>query len=119
MTSFNRPYYDVLYKDMIRDKYPQKQELLNKLIVDKEWIALDVIEINNILFKKNETEGAEDLDMPHRAYDKRSILKILYYQSEMNLNNTEIVELYGMSRNTLAKWKKAYKKDLQEFEENL
>lgn len=115
MSTPNRPNYQQLYADMIRDKYPEKEKLCTGLLKKKNWIALDVIAINKILFDINKKDSDKDLDKKHRAYDTESILKILRYQYENELTNVDTVELYGISKNTLTKWKKAYKEQIASF----
>ncbi len=111
----NRPLYRQLYADMIRDKYPEKAALCAKFLQKKEWIALDVIQINEILFGSKKDRSDVEIDQKHRAYDAESILKILRYQRDNMLSNSEISAKYGLSRNTLSKWKKAFKKELEIF----
>lgn len=97
-----------MYTDLIRDKYPEKEAICQKYIRKQQWIALDVIQINDILFGSNKSKFSKIIDQKHRAYDLTSILCILKDQRENGLNNNETANKYGLSRNTLAKWKKYF-----------
>ena len=61
----NRPLYRQLYADMIRDKYPEKAALCAKFLQKKEWIALDVIQINEILFGSKKDRSDVEIDQKH------------------------------------------------------
>lgn len=104
----NRPFYRKLYVDLIRDKYPYKEQDISLFLIKKVWTALDVIEINELLFGSNKDKSDVVVDKKHRAYDKASIVKILRYQKRNNLKNIEIANKYGLSRNTISKWKKLF-----------
>lgn len=94
---------------MVRDRYPEKSKQLARFFKKEKWIALDVIHINKILF------GESDLDKQHRAYDKESILKILQYQYDNELYNYEVAQEFGISRNTITKWKIAYQEKINKI----
>lgn len=109
MSTNSRPFYKKLYADMIRDKYPEKVVRCARFLKKDRWIALDVIQINEILFGSSKDKSDVRVDRKHRAYDRESIQKILQYQQENELTNQAIVEEFGVSRNTVSKWKIAYK----------
>lgn len=111
MSKYNRPFYQKLYADLIREKHPEKHSLCADLLQKKEWIVLDVIRINNILFGKS----TDSKTKKHRAYDTASILKILRYQYDNNLSHKDISKRYGTSRNTIAKWNKLYADEIEYF----
>lgn len=104
----NRPFYRKLYTDMIRDRYPEKEMLCSGFMEKEIWTALDVIEVNALLFGKTKKEADTRVDQKHRAYDKESIKRILRYQQINKLNNIQLANKYGLSRNTIAKWKKQF-----------
>lgn len=112
MNSNNKPFYNRLYADMIRDKYPDKADSCAKFIKKKRWIALDVIEINEILFGSSKGKLDIQIDQKHRAYDTESILQILRDQKANKMNNNETTNKYGLSRNTLSKWRKIFENDI-------
>ena len=103
----NRPFYHKLYADLIRDKYPDKMPDCSGYLQKENWTALDVIQVNELLFGSKMRVGLS-IDKKHRAYDKESIQQILIYQQNNMLNNNQIANKYGLSRNTVAKWKKLY-----------
>lgn len=115
MNKKNRPFYHRLYADMIRDKYPEKETLCAKFLRKDNWIALDVIQVNEILFGSKKDKTDVKIDQKHRAYDTESILKILNDQKNNMLSNNETASKYGLSRNTLSKWRKAFKEELEMY----
>lgn len=102
-----KPDYKKIYEDIISFNYPEKMEICRNLLNKNEWTALDVISINNILFDK-------DIDRSNnskfRSYDEQTIVKILHYQKELGLNNSELALHFRLSRNTVSKWKKIFGK---------
>lgn len=104
----NRPFYNKLYADMIRDKYPDKASICNSYLQKENWTALDVIQVNELLFGSEKRKQDHKIDKIHRAYDEQSISQILTYQMKNKLNNNQIADRFGLSRNTVAKWKKLF-----------
>ncbi len=104
----NRPFYNKLYADLIRDKYPDKEGVCAAYLLKENWTALDVIRVNALLFDSQKTRQDQFVDKRHRAYDPESIRRILLYQRKNKLNNKQVAAKYGLSRNTLAKWKKLF-----------
>lgn len=105
----NRPFYRKLYIDLVRDKYPDKELVISEFLKKQKWTALDVIEVNELLFGSDNNTFDILTNKKHRAYDELSIVQILDYQGKNMLSNIEIANKYGLSRNTIAKWKKLYK----------
>lgn len=104
----NRPLYKKLYIDMIRNKYPEKEALCSHFLEKENWTALDVMEVNDLLFGDKRSKSAHTRDKAHRSYDIESIKQILAYQRNNMLTNREVARHYGLSRNTVAKWKKLF-----------
>lgn len=104
----NRPFYHKVYADMIRDKYSDKESLCARYLQKENWTALDVIEVNELLFGSQKRRADRQIDQKHRSYDSESIKQILLYQQGNKLNNTQTARKYGLSRNTVAKWKKLF-----------
>lgn len=101
------PDYKRIYNDMIDLKYPEKKEICSNLLSKNTLSTLDIIKINKILCNKNSRENSK-FNQRHRSYDKLSILKILEYQKEYDLNNSQLARYYKLSRNTVTKWKKQF-----------
>lgn len=104
----NRPLYRKLYADMIRDKYPECEALCKHYFKKQHWTALDVLEVNQLLFSKKKNKQGVSVDQKHRAYDEESIKQILLYQQKNGLNNSQIANKYGLSRNTISKWRRLF-----------
>ncbi|WP_426482138.1 helix-turn-helix domain-containing protein [Chryseobacterium sp. R2ACT005] len=96
------PDYKRIYIDLLEMKYPEKKDACSILLKKNKLSALDVIKINRIIFGRSRTKRI------HRSYDENSIMKILKYQDENNLTNMELSRELGISRNTIAKWKKYF-----------
>lgn len=103
-----RPNYKKIYYDILTIKFPDKKEQCLLFFQDqKENLSdLDVIKLNKIIFGKE--IGEKSTARNHRSYDKSTIFKILEYQKKNKLNNTQTAKYYGLSRNTLTKWKKTF-----------
>lgn len=110
----NRPLYHKIYTDMIRDKYPDREENCRDYLNKKNWTALDVIRVNMILFSKKQGHKEILSGQRHRAYDEESIKQMLQDQKENMLNNKELSTKYKLSRNTVAKWKKIFGEEANE-----
>ncbi|KMQ61638.1 hypothetical protein ACM46_16755 [Chryseobacterium angstadtii] len=102
-----RPAYKKIYEDMLRLKFPDKRKDCETILSKDDLTEFDILQIENILFRKTETEKSLD-DKRHRSYDRDTILKILAYQKANKLNNTQVASRYGLSRNTVAGWKKRF-----------
>ncbi|GAA4160324.1 hypothetical protein GCM10022217_24170 [Chryseobacterium ginsenosidimutans] len=100
------PDYKRIYSDLIAEKFPDRKEC--KIILSKERLSeLDVITLNNILFKDN-NKDTTSLNQKHRSYNQDTILEILRYQKKNKLNNIQVAKHFKLSRNTVAKWKKIF-----------
>lgn len=104
----NKPFYQKLYADMIRDKYPEKEAECLLILQKKDWNTLDVIRIDQILFGKQRPKETLHFNKKHRAYDIESIKFLIDYQKKNKLSNKEMANTYELSRNTLTKWKKIF-----------
>lgn len=100
------PDYKRIYSDLIAEKFPNREEC--KIIMRKKMLSeLDVISLNNILFKDN-TKDTVAFNQKHRSYSQETILEILKYQKTNNMNNVQLAAHFKLSRNTVAKWKKIF-----------
>ncbi|AZB29635.1 MULTISPECIES: transposase [Chryseobacterium] len=103
----NKPDYKRIYRDLLKMKFPEKEKDCQPILQKENFSQLDVINLEIILFGKKQSEEFLN-DGRHRSYDKSTIFKILDYQKKNNLNNSELAKYYGLSRNTVAKWKKHF-----------
>lgn len=108
----NRPFYHKLYADMIRDKYPDKEQKCTRYLKKENWTALDVIQVNTLLSENQPQREQVTSDRRHRAYDQESIREILRYQKVNNLNNSQLSKKYCLSRNTVARWRRLFEEDI-------
>ena len=102
-----RPNYKLIYTDLIKRKFPNKESICKK-ILDKEVICnLDIINLNQMIFEKSDL-ATSHFNSRLRSYKNSDVLKILDYQKKNNLNNTQLSLHFGISRNTVIKWKKIF-----------
>lgn len=94
------PNYKRIYSDILAKKYPEKTKACTPLLEKENLSTLDVLWLNEKIFGSNSPRL--------RSYSRRDVLKILEYQKKYNLNNTELANHFGLSRNTVAKWKKHF-----------
>ncbi|MDN3705872.1 helix-turn-helix domain-containing protein [Myroides ceti] len=100
----SKPDYNRIYKDLVESWFPEQKEELVSLISVDITTSLDVIQVNNKLFNKK-SKDTQNYNQKLRSYDIPSIIRIVGYQQENFLTIKEISELFGVSRNTVAKWK--------------
>lgn len=105
------PNYKRIFQDIIKVKYPHKEEKCKNILEKKELAAMDIIKINQMIFGIKDKESFE-FDQSHRSYDTKAIIEILEYQKKNKLNNSELALHFKMSRNTIAKWKKLAEENL-------
>ncbi|KYH06602.1 transposase [Chryseobacterium cucumeris] len=102
-----KPNYNKIYSDIIQLKFPDKLLVCQKLLDKKELSVLDVIELNRKLFETSDL-SSEKFNQKLRSYDRRSILRMLDYQRDNKLNNSQLATHFNLSRNTVTVWKKRF-----------
>lgn len=100
------PNYKLIYEDMINKKFPHMKKICQTILDKNELSYLDVIKLNNIIFGNK-----KKFNQRLRSYNKVTILEILKYQKENNLNNTELARHFNLSRNSVSKWKIYFSQD--------
>ncbi len=99
------PNYKKIYTDLLNKKYPEKKQACEAILNKSKIESLDVIRLNEIIFSRKRLEVLNK-NQSFRSYDEETIVRILQYQKEHQLNNTELASHFKLSRNTVAKWKK-------------
>lgn len=102
-----KPDYNKIYIDLITKKFPDKKDLCSHILKKKSLTVLDIIEINTLLFQKQQRDS-NMINQKFRAYDKSTIFQILDFQKMNGLNNKQLALHYNLSRNTVTKWKKQF-----------
>ncbi|WP_231128606.1 hypothetical protein [Chryseobacterium vaccae] len=69
--------------------------------------ALDIVELNNRIFGTKD-QNLKKMNQKLRSYNESDILRILNYQKNHRMNNLQVAEHFGMSRNTLTKWRRIF-----------
>ena len=100
------PNYQKIYVDIIKKKYPHKEAECNTILSKQNISRMEIITLNKIIFGANKKTNS--FNQRHRSYNKTDIVQILEYQKKNNLNNTELLRHFSISRNTIAKWKKIF-----------
>ncbi|WP_223605521.1 helix-turn-helix domain-containing protein [Chryseobacterium sp. OSA05B] len=108
MRNQSQPNYKRIYSDIIDQKFPHKKLECEKLLKKKMLCAVDIIELNTRIF------GATDQDIKKvnkklRSYNRTDILHVLDYQKNHKMNNMQVAEHFGLSRNTMTKWRRMFK----------
>lgn len=103
----NQPNYKQIYSDIIDLKFPHKKAECEKLLEKKMLSAMDIMELNTRIF------GAKDQDVKKmnqklRSYNESDILRILDYQKSHRMNNLQVAEHFGLSKNTMTKWRRMF-----------
>lgn len=93
--------YKVIFSDILEKRHPNKKELCEALLDKKHFSAMDVVELDQIIFDKNKSTEASNHRL--RSYSKSDIIKILEYQKKNRLNNSQLANHFKISRNTIAK----------------
>jgi hypothetical protein len=101
------PDYKRIYSDILIKRFPEKKASCKKILEKNFLSVLDIIRLNETIFGK--ANLADNIfNQRHRSYQKSSIMDILKYQKDNNLNNTQLALHFKLSRNTVAKWKKMF-----------
>ncbi len=100
------PDYKRIYQEIIQEDYPEKIEKCKDIIRKRELSALDIKKLNQIIF--NQPENKNVFNGRHSSYDKNAIFEILDYQKKNNCSNIQLSKHFGLSRNTITKWKKIW-----------
>jgi hypothetical protein len=108
MNKNNLPDYKLIFSDILSKKYPEKKTACQLILNKEELSILDVIKLNEIIFGSSDKESFVD-NQKYKAYDESAIIYMLDYQKKNKLNNIQLANFFKLSRNTVAKWKKAFK----------
>jgi hypothetical protein len=101
------PDYKRIYTDILIKRFPEKIEFCKLLLKKPSLSVLDIISLNETIFGKASLAD-NTFNQRHRSYQKPSIMYILKYQKDHNLNNVQLANHFQLSRNTVAKWKKLF-----------
>src|SRR5690554_973658 len=91
------PNYKRINSDILKKKYPEKKEVCSQIITKENLSVLDIISLNEKIFGTNPSHNQK-----LRSYFKSDIIEILDYQKKHNLNNSQLVNHFKLSRNTVA-----------------
>lgn len=100
-----KPNYKRIFNDILALKYPEKQLICLPILNKNELSFSDIVNLNNLIFNDQSIE-TKKLNAHYKVYDKQTILKILKYQKDNQLNNKETATHFNLSRNTIYGWKK-------------
>ena len=92
---------------MILKKFPEKMSVCLSILEKDNFCLLDVLTVNQLIFDIP-GKGTSIFNQKLRSYDEETIGKILSYQMEYRLSNTQVANHFKLSRNSVAKWKKIY-----------
>jgi len=100
------PNYKLIFTDILDQKYPHKKEYCKNILNKTEINEFDVIKLTHIIFGNK--SKVPTINQKFKAYNKSTILEILRYQTQNNLNNSQTANHFNLSRNTVSKWRKHF-----------
>ncbi|SFN43422.1 hypothetical protein SAMN05421594_2795 [Chryseobacterium oleae] len=107
MEKQNQPNYKLIYSDIIERKFPHKKAECEKLLEKKILSTMDILELNNRIFgAKN--QDSKKMNQKLRSYNKTDIIRILDYQKNHRMNNIQVAEHFGLSKNSMTKWRRMF-----------
>lgn len=101
------PNYKRIFTDILDKKFPHKIDECKKILQKEKLEVMDILTLDRIIFGLKD-KSKEIFDHQHRAYDHSAVLEILDYKDEKQLTNSQLAAHFKLSRNTVAKWKKAF-----------
>lgn len=107
-----RPNYKKIYYDMLRLEHPEKlkdpkiKELLNKLNTTE-----DVLNFNEKIFAQSKESQVNNQKL--KTYDKKTMFKLLQYQSKHGFSTSYMSRKYKISRTTIINWKKTFEEEIE------
>jgi len=101
-----KPDFGRIFRE-IAQKKKHSESVIGHIVNIEEWNSLNVIKVSEKIGEKPRGKNLK-LNRKHRAYDEQSVKEILNYQKINNLNNSEMMRLFNISRNSIAKWKKMF-----------
>ncbi|REC63989.1 helix-turn-helix domain-containing protein [Chryseobacterium pennae] len=107
MKKKSQPNYKLIYSDIIEQKFPHKKAECKRLLEKKMLSALDIMELNNRIFGSRD-QNLKKINQKLRSYNESDIMGILDYQKNNRMNNLQIAEHFGLSRNTMTKWRRMF-----------
>ncbi|WP_330747032.1 helix-turn-helix domain-containing protein [Chryseobacterium sp. CP-77] len=107
MQKYSQPNYQRIYSDIIIRSFPHKRKECEKLLRKQYLSVIDILELNKRIFGTIDKEK-EKLNPRHRSYSKSDIVKILNYQKTHNMNNSQIAKHFGLSKNSITKWRRIF-----------
>lgn len=108
MKKQSQPNYKRIYSDIIDRKFPHKKAECEKLLEKKMLSAMDIMELNNRIFETKD-QDVKKMNQKLRSYNASDIQRILDYQRYHRMNNLQVAEHFGLSRNTMTKWRRMFK----------
>lgn len=108
MKNIENPNYKSIYRDIIRKKYPEKEEKCNFILKKTEELtSIEIIKLNELIFETQDKE-TDVFNQKHKSYDQQTIMEILEFQKKNKYNNVQLSNHFRLSRNTITKWKKLF-----------
>lgn len=98
----NKPNYSLIFLDILESMFPDKCPEEIGVFEGKELSVEEVLLCNKKIFGHNKGSGK------YRSYDKSTIISILSKQKKHHYTNEKVSQMYNISRNSLAKWKKHF-----------
>ena len=109
-----RPNYTKIYRDMLKERNPEKLEdpKVQRLIKNLKTTE-DILKFNDLVFESSKESLRNNQKL--KTYDKKTMLKLLQYQEKHGLSTIYMSKKYKISRTTIAKWKKTFEEEYQKI----
>ncbi|MGH1517955.1 helix-turn-helix domain-containing protein [Chryseobacterium sp. JK1] len=107
MKKKSQPNYKRIYSDILDQKFPHKKDACERLMKKKILSAIDIMELNKRIFGTKD-QDIKKMNQKLRSYNPTDIVHILDYQKNHNMNNLQVAEHFGLSKNTMTKWRRMF-----------
>ncbi|KFF23818.1 hypothetical protein [Chryseobacterium vrystaatense] len=107
MEKQNQPNYKLIYSDIIDQKFPHKKAECEKLLEKKILSAMDIMELNKKIFG-TKNQDTKKMNQMLRSYNRADIMRILDYQKNHKMNNLQVAQHFGLSKNSMTKWRRMF-----------
>ena len=104
-----KPNYIKIFQDIIDQKFPEKKSICTEFLDKSELTSLEVLKLNQLIFD----QSLDSTSKNHVSYSKDVIIEMLNYQKDKKISNIELAKHFGVSRNSITKWKKLFSDDLK------
>lgn len=97
--------YTLIFSDIIQKKFPERKLELLPFLKKEELSAVEILKLNEQIFLDKKSDSFS-MNGKFRSYSESDIKMILAFQKKHQLNNSQLASHFGLSKNSVSKWKK-------------